>query len=174
MKRTAIAVMILFASLQLAVAAPAQGKEFSSKEGGFSVMTPVALEEASQEIDTAIGKIKIVMYGGQIGDASFQIGYNDYPKGFVTADNTAALLDGAVQGMVSNIGATLVSQKGVTLKGYPGKELVATLKIEDMDAQVKARIFIVGSRLYQVVVVAASGAVTPETVDAFLQSLKLL
>ena len=174
MKRTALAVMLLFSALQLLTAAPAKVKEFTSKEGGFSVMTPVDFEEASQDVETAVGTIKVVMFGGQIGDAMFQIGYNDYPKGAVTADNTAALLDGAVQGMVTNIGATLVSQKGVTLKGYPGKELVATVKIDDMDAGLKARIFIVGSRLYQIIVVAVAGAVTPETVDAFLQSLKLL
>lgn len=174
MKQTALSALLALLILQLSPAAPVSVKEFTSKEGGFSVMTPVVMEEASQEIDTAIGKIKIVMYGGELEGAAFQVGYNDYPEGFVTDDNSADLLDGAREGMVSNIGGTLVSEKKLTLKGFPGREIVATVMIEEMEATVKARVFIAGSRLYQIIVVAPQDGADAQRIDAFLQSLKLL
>jgi hypothetical protein len=177
MKKTILSSLLAFSILQLAVAAPAV-KEFTSKEGGFSVMTPVAMEEASQDVDTQIGKIRIVMYGGELDGAAFQVGFNDYPKGFVTPDNTTQLLDGAREGMVNNIGGTLVSEQKVFLKGYAGREIVATVVLDETtgEAIVKARIYMVGSRLYQIVVVspAGEGAVSAESIDAFLKSFKLL
>lgn len=168
---TWILAMIVLVSIACKASAP---EEFSDQNGKFSVMTPVSLKETVQAVDTAVGSVDIHLFIGEKGNSAYMVGYSDYPAEIIEQSDPAAMLDGARDGAVSNISGTLISETAITLDGNPGRELVITAKVDDSDADVKARIYMVGNRLYQVLVIGVKGEVTPEDADAFLQSFKLL
>ena len=149
-------------------------QEFINQEGNFSIMSPLTLEESSQTVDTAAGPIEIHFFMADDGNSAYMVGYSDYPAEIVELSDPNEMLDGAAQGATANINGTLVSQNNISLDGHPGRELVLTATLEDVDATAKARIYLVGNRLYQVLALGAEGDISPEDMDAFLQSFKLL
>src|SRR5438093_1125700 len=64
-------------------------KEFTSKEGKFSILMPGEPERKT----TKIFNIDLVMYGIDVRNGAYAVGYADFPPG------TPLSLDGAVQGI---------------------------------------------------------------------------
>ncbi len=153
----------------------ASSKEFRSQEGKFSVMAPLSLEEGDQTVSTQIGQIVAHLFVGEATDIAYVVSYADYPEEFVTQSNSDLMLDGASNGAVSNVNGKLVIQNVISLQNYPGREIVADVKSPDgTDGTMKGRLYLVGNRLYQVIVIATKGKVEVTKIDSFLNSFKLL
>lgn len=166
--------LVLIVLLLTACGSKSEPTEFINEEGNFSVMSPFSLEESSQTVDTAAGPIEIHFFMADDGNSAFMVGYSDYPAEIVDINDPNDMLDGAAEGATANINGTLVSQNNITLDGYPGRELALEGTFDNFNASAKARIYLVGNRLYQVLVISSEGNITTEDMDAFLQSFKLL
>jgi hypothetical protein len=79
------------------------------------------------------------------------------------------VLDGAQQGAIDNVKAHLVSGKRITLGAYPGREFEA----ENDTLHFSARIYLVGTTLYQVLIAAPLGPPYAGT-TRFLDSFQLI
>ena len=181
MKKTAILSIasLLLLALWMAGCSPApkpKPKEFRSEAGRFSVMTPVALTERTLSVDTAAaGKSTYYVFQGKQGDKEYAVSYGDIPEGIVQKSDLQTLLDGARNGMVSNINGKLIFETKIALEGNPGRQLVIDVMGKNgQEMTVKARIFLVGNRLYQIMWVAPKGKASILDLDAFLQSFRLL
>lgn len=150
-------------------------KEFKSEPGRFSVMTPVTLEESTNNLKTEAGEVKLHLFAGQLDDIAYVIGYSDYPPENAPPGYAEKMLNGARNGAVGNTHGRLLSETQISLADYPGRELVIETSGEDRPpAIIKGRMFMVKNRLYQVTVVAPRGKAGDKIIDDFLQSFKLL
>jgi hypothetical protein len=144
--------------------------EFKSETGGFSITTPYALKETTQSVDTEAGKIEIHMFSAEQGQQAWMVGYSDYPPEIVEASDAEGLLGASRDGAVSNVNGELVSDAPVSLNEHPGREFTASAQ----GLSLRARIFLVENRLYQIMAVVPKGQENSEEVDRFLQSFQLI
>ena len=91
---------------------------------------PDTPEKTVQKVDTAVGTLDMhmVMYAPESGDdnAVYSIIRSDYPEEqFKDADDeyNSNVLDGAVNGAVSNVQGTLIFDKKVNFNGFPSRNI---------------------------------------------------
>lgn len=147
---------------------------FSSEAGEFSISTPAPFEETQQSVDTPVGTVEIVTFTAETEQSAYVVAYTDYPPEIVEQSNPQELLDSSRDGAVTNIGGTLVREKEIDLKGNPGRSLLINANTDEGDAtMVRSDIYLVGNRLYQVLVVAPEPIMREGSADRFLQSFNL-
>jgi hypothetical protein len=145
---------------------PAGWINYSSTAGRFSVHLPGQPKAQEQPVDTAAGKLTNHVLMVQKGSAAFAISYADYPQDVA---NPQEVLDNVRQGAINGIKGTLISGKNIMHKGYPGREFRATVQ----GGVYTSRIFLVHSRLYQMVVAVPTAQSNTADVNRFLTSFDL-
>lgn len=175
MKKMLAVSLIVVVALFLGACSAPEPTEFTSDAGAFSVMTPATLEEQTQSVPTAAGDIETHMFTGEVGGTAYMVAYSDYPEQVLAQVDAQTLLEGARDGAIQNSSANLVSEEAITLGEYPGIEVVADVKSDKgEEGTLKSHIYLVGNRLYQVMVMGSKGSLDMTKVDAFLDSFKLV
>lgn len=144
-------------------------KEFSPPGGNLKVLLPGTPKNESQDHQG----MKVNSWSASVGKGQYTVGFVELPipKG---EDETKIQnrLDGAVQGMVGNVRAELVDSKKISLQNkYPGREVVANLP--EGKGVIHARLYLVGTRLYQTMAVGTKTWVAGADTNKFLNSLKI-
>jgi len=143
-------------------------KEFKSPAGGFKVLMPGNPKEQTQ--NTAAGQFK--MYSVEERNGAYMAGFADTPIPPNEPEaKTQIRLDGARDGAVGNIKGTLVREAKIQLSGNPGREIEANLP--QNKGIVRARFYIVGSRMYQIMVVGTKSFAGSSDATKFLDSFAL-
>ena len=173
--RTVIVCLLIVFIKTAALGQPQADKweKFSSPEGKFNILTPSKPKLDVKDVESAQGTLKLYFYGASGTAGFFAASYGDYTLEAKTADEKATVLDGVRNGINKGINGKLVSERKISLYGYPGREIVIDAKLQDTDVIFKWRIFLMGKRLYQIGVgtdVRNSGS--PD-VDKFLLSFDL-
>lgn len=156
----------------LACAASAQNhawKEYSYAGDGFAVTAPAEPALTRQDQATAVGKVEVHDYSIDLGnDTGVMITVAEIPG----ADKTPPknLLQGAKNGALKAVKATLSSEKEITFAGGPGLEIEAATDAYRM----RFRIFVVKSRLLTLMAIAPLSASIPADSTRIFDSLKLL
>jgi hypothetical protein len=102
-------------------------------------------------------------FGAQVGDFCWMVTYNDFP---LAPPDPQRTMSEVVKGVVG----TTLSDKVLPGK-EPGREALFRLA---SSVYMRARYFVVGRRLYQVIVGGPENAVKSPDVDQFLDSFSLL
>jgi hypothetical protein len=175
-QRVIILISLLLAFNLSACNRAPQPREFKSEAGRFSVMTPAPLEEMVLPLETQGDKIDLHIFSGQLGDTGYFVSYWDYPPGLVHPDRLEEMLDASRDGSVAKVSGKLIREGKLTLMGNPGRELVIETGSQTGPEirRLQGRLFIVGNRMYQIMVVAPKDQKSRPEPGAFLQSLKLL
>jgi hypothetical protein len=153
------------------LARPADPERFESKDWKFSAQFP----DKPKEVDQSAVGVKFKMFMTESKNGAAMIGVADVPiPANETADMIQARLDGARDGAIKNVGGQLLSSKAITLgkKKYPGREFSAKAT-KPVEGLLRARIYLVGTRLYQVVVMGTKEYATSKETDAFLDSFQV-
>jgi hypothetical protein len=144
-------------------------REFTSAEGRFKVLIPGTPRPQNQNAAGMVLKaFAVEQWGGAyiVAFADVAIGANE------PAWQTEQRLNGSRDGALRNVNATLVREGKVTLQGkYLGREMEANLP--NQKGVIRARFYIVGSRMYQMMVVGTPAFTRSATADRFLDSLTL-
>lgn len=151
----------------------ADWKTFESTEGKFSILFLKDPEEQTESVPTVIGTLETKFYMVETKDMAFSVNFVDYPAEIIQSGDVKMMLDGGVQGAVSNVDGTLLEQKDISLDGHPGREMRAEAKLEGDDVIFKARIYLVENRLYMIQVVSLKSKASSADVDKFLDSFQL-
>lgn len=154
--------------------------EFDSKEWKFKAKFPGKPEVKSQAapIPGTGTQVTMNMFSVTERNGAMMVGVADMPipEG-ETAAQTETRLDGARDGAVKNIDATLQTSNPIKLGGkYPGREFTAKLPPPPKgppEGLVKARIYLVGKRLYQTMVIGTTAFVIEPRSTEFLDSFQL-
>ncbi|VTU01773.1 Uncharacterized protein OS=Crinalium epipsammum PCC 9333 GN=Cri9333_3190 PE=4 SV=1 [Gemmataceae bacterium] len=152
---------------------------FDSKEWKFTAKFPGKPEVKSQSAPVPGGpQVTMHMFSVTERNGAMMIGVADMP--IPEGEGAAKIeerLDGARDGAVANIGATLQTSSPVKLQGkYPGREFTAKLPPPPKgppEGLVKARIYLVGKRLYQTMVIGTTAFVIEARSTEFLDSFQV-
>jgi hypothetical protein len=140
-------------------------KTYSYPADGFSATFPSEPELQKKNVPTEKGSFELRAYLAQDGQAAVFVGVCDY--GSAISDRTPdQVLDGAQQGALDNVNAHLLTGKKITFGVYPGREFEA----ENDSMHFSARIYLVGTTLYQTLVASPLGkpyAFTARFLDSF-------
>jgi hypothetical protein len=137
---------------------------------GFTVMFPGDPQPERGEVAIRGGKVQTVAW--KINDPNgvlYSISTADYPEKVVASKSVAAFLDEIKIGIVNQIKGTLKAEEDITLQGYPGKALT----VSSDAGEVRARNFLVGPRLYTLLVLYNPSIGAPQA-EPFLTSLELI
>ena len=163
------ALAVVAGALCLGGCAKAPPKEFVSAEGKFKVRVRGTLKDQSQ---IAAGT-NLKLFGLEERAGAYMVGYADLPIPDGESDaQTRTRLDNSQDGMVRAMKATLSGSSAATLDGkHPGRDVRAD--VPDGQRVVHARVYLVGRRLYQIMVVGAKSWVDSAEATQFLDSLTL-
>jgi hypothetical protein len=151
-------------------------KEFISEEGHFSVLLPGVPKQLAREIDSPFGKSQ-GHYFNLFTFADFGFSYTQFPINVEIPGAAEKLFDRVRGSVLAALGGRLLEEKEISLDGHPGRFIKAELAGGDI---YRHKVFIVGSRSYQVVFVSRDKGVPPAALNyhesaakKFLDSLKL-
>jgi hypothetical protein len=143
-------------------------KPYPYPADGFSASFPSQPKVQKQDILTDAGKFEMRTYDSEEGSAEFIAAVCDYGQ-TAQGKDPETLIANAEKGAVNNLKAHLVSERSVPLGTNKGVEFEA-----DSDtAHLRARIYLAGSVLYQMIVASPLNA-PPDDTSRFLESFQLL
>jgi hypothetical protein len=143
----------------------AQGDEWikvAPVGGGFSVMMPAKPEEEKRPGDD----LTVNLFSATTDNALYTVAYGDYAPSvrFNVDDELAANRDNFLKG----VGASLKTTKPLTTDGRKGVEFTG----ENAQASFKSRVFIFGTRFYQIAVAVLRGKDDAENSNKFFASFE--
>lgn len=153
-------------------------QEFISEDGGFAVLMPAEPVEETQPASLA-GSAEHHMVMARYGaSAAFGVAYTELPEDVASVEPQAIqdILDLGRDGALASIGGTLVTEQTISLEGFDGRHIEFTLPEDRFPGGGTGvlRVYLVGSRAYQVLALGASGQLDGEDVARFLESFRLL
>ena len=147
--------------------------EYGSDPYGFSVMTPKSFDLSRDTSETEAGDVGLVTFLAELETASYGVVYGEFTQDFINQADPDILLKGGAKGFLEKLSGTLTAERQITLDGHTGLEIVMTGMSQGLDLFGKARFYLAGTRLYQVIVIAAKGKEDLPAIDHFLDSFKL-
>jgi len=146
---------------------------FTSKEGKFSVSLPTKPVKQTQKARSDIGELQVHLFIVDQKERGFIASYTDYPNGSVTDQTRQKVLDACRDGNVKGVKGKLASEKKITLgeKKHEGRELL--IELPGGKATYRARIFLVGDRLYQVIAIGPDDFARSQAVTDYLDSFQV-
>ncbi len=155
-------------------------KEFESAEGGFAVAFPGKPGLIIHTVEALSGPLANHVHGLEIGVAVFAVTYTDMPFPVPAGDKAAInrAFDAGNARALSGAGGRLISEEPISLEGYTGRAVFYS----DRDgALTHNRSYIVGNRLYQLMVLSDDYRQSPAEdrrffkglIDRFFASFKL-
>ena len=148
-------------------------KERRSNEAGFAVSTPGEMTRRSEVLTTAAGPLQSVsyVYAARDGKTSYGVDYADYPANVVRSNGPERVLDAAADALVTKVRGRQLTRGGLAIERNPGREMTVAVPGSGF---VRARIFLVGQRQYQVVAVTPDERTGVKDAERFLNSFKLV
>lgn len=171
MRHTVFGLLISLLMTTVAADAQAQMKEFVSAEGHFRVLMPGTPAVETHSVTFADSNASATMYMTSVDlgdDVTYAVMYYDYPPG-VAFGTPQQILAKARDTSVS--GKTLVSDKPIHLGRVPGRAYKVTLSDGNV---MEARIYLVGQRLYDMVVGATPALIDGLDRKTFFDSFKIV
>lgn len=146
--------------------------DFQSEEGGFSIALPGKPAHETTEVGNAKEKQHQFTVGAEQG--AYIVSYQDNPNltGSTPKQMTAALESGRDR-LLEVFSGKLLDSKEVQLdKSHPGLDFRVT--IPQAKGEARCRFYMVGTRLYQILIVGTPEFTKSEQATAVIESFKLL
>jgi hypothetical protein len=142
-------------------------KEFSSREGQFSLLMPGIPVEGMDMINTSAGAVSGYTFSVEQEEFKYVVGYADYPENVCQENYSDHILNSVRQGMKG----TLLNERTLSLDKHPGRQLIA----ESSDGYItQIRVFLVENRLYQLAMITKMEQVSSREIQKFFDSFQLL
>lgn len=158
-------------------------REYRSPDG-FAVMLPGRPQTVSREVILPDGPLQMSMTSTGIGATLFAVGAASLPPG-LSAEPSARqrTIEHLRDALVRNVNGNITQSSAAALS-VPASDSRRVLAAEAIEAagrdpggravQLAARLFIVDDRVFQVVALGASGEISPDTLDTFFTSFRLI
>jgi len=169
------ALIIFFAEI-LSLYANDSARAFTCSEGGFSIWMPG--DPVLRDVDhkSMVGNVMEKSYTLITDSENYASSYTTLPKiAFSFLDN-AALIKRAKKGFLKAYGAREVSFQKIILGGMEGGELAFQISSDNKETTTngKARFYLVGNRMYVMMVTANGSPAGNALMDRYLNSFKII
>ena len=144
--------------------------KYEPSGGNYSIQMPTGkVLESTSEIAIPGGKTTLTMATVEVGkDVAFMVMYNEYPPE-VSKVKPEDILKGCANGLKTKE-RSVVSEKDISISvgdaKYPGKEM----QVSKGATYLNARMYLVGNRLYQIMVIGPKDVVNNAETTAYLDS----
>lgn len=167
--RKAFPLLLLLSASAMVVSAQTQDwSKFTSPEGGFSIQVPAApVRETKTHTDAKVGEFTTNLYIARADREIYVFGWVDYAPTFKF--DVRGELEANRDKFLAGIKAKLLDTTTVTLGKHQGIEFTAELP----NAAIKSRVYVVGRRPYQLIVITPAGRDATQNVTRFLTSFEL-
>ena len=171
MTRFGSALLVTLVPLALA-AQDTKPELFVSKDGKFSVALPGKPAEKKSKAKVGDGEADLHLFTVSHKGSAFIVTYSDYPKDKIGADREKFVAD-RVEANVAGLKGKVLSNEKLTLgkDKHPGRE--ARVELGEKKQLYRARVYLVGTRVYQVVVLGPDEFVKGKEVDDYFASFKV-
>ena len=130
---------------------PRNWKEFSSSEGGFSVLLPTNPLKEEKQIVSMIGTVTLVMLVART-NAEYGVGYADYDPEIEGTELLTPFLNSVRDSGVQGISGQLLDETEISYEGHPGRfyrvEFAGGYLINMKILVVKNRLYLVTATTY--------------------------
>jgi hypothetical protein len=148
---------------------------FVSPKGRFRIRFPGVPRESDQKVNTTSGPLVIHTTSHSASDGSeYVVAYFDLAAKPDQMPAATTVLEGALSGMVSSGGWKVTSKKAIKIDEYPGLDVTGDVRTPGGAALGRTRIYLVGSRLYQVVLIGPKSKSRSNDFAKALESFELL
>lgn len=152
-------------------------EDYKSEELAFIAEFPGTPQKTVQQLQTAVGELDMHMVSYSTSNTNDNAFYgiirSDYPKeefSDMSEEKIKSILDGAVNGAVSNVNGTLESDENVTLNGYPGRKI----KIKASGMEMFMNAYLVDNVMYIAQVIGMEGSVNTKNLNKFLEAFDII
>ncbi len=150
--------------------------EFLSVDGGFKVLSPVALRERADTVPTALGNLVYHSFHCKEGAGMvYMVSYCDYPEYSIHEDSVELLKEffqATMEQAAQSVEGEIVYQEDRLVLGYPGQ--VWRINSPKSKSVIRTRAFVAGNRYYAVQTVMMKGESLNPSSERFLDSFRLL
>jgi hypothetical protein len=162
------AVAAVSLALPAAVSAQPDWKEYTWKAGGCSVLLPGAPTEQTRQVG---GGQTVHLLSAEVGKVAYVLSYAETPKlAKATAEDIEKAFAHARDQAVTQFKGKVIGEAERKLNGHPGREIL----IEAPGLGVyRVRLYLVGPRLYQVIVLGPREVALGKESDRYLDSFRL-
>ncbi len=179
LSRDSIRNLALLASVLLMPGCGGASKlEFHTNEpGNFRVLAAGTPTQSNQNIASPAGQLSVTSVESIDSDQIRRlVVYTDLPASIVQSSNPGALLEGGIRGIRGKPEWTIERLGETTLDSHPGREVHFAVNSASLPEKGSgaARIFLVGNRLYQAIIVGPASKLTEEELEHFVKSFELL
>jgi len=153
-KVSAVLLVLMTAALPFALQAQTDWIKYNSPEGRYSVLLPGEPKLSTQEAAASTGeKFTQYMAASEDSMAVYMVGYFD-----VAPDKTFSF-EKARDGFIAAVKGTLLSEKVISLAGYPGREAnVSANGGSGAEYLIQVRFYQVEKRIYVIQFIVAKSA----------------
>ncbi len=161
------AVLLLF-TLGITAQEP---KKFQSKDGNFAATFP-GMPTSSKNKS---GMVELNVTAVEKGGAAYMVIFTDLPKDSAKLAKATDILEGGEKGLVDNFKAKVTQSKSVEFgpQKFPAREILADVKGDKADLQLRLTMILVEGRLYQVLLLGPKAVVSGKDGDAFFASFEI-
>jgi len=149
-------------------------RELHFDDGGFTVLFPQKPGQAERRLNTPMGTATMKMYSVRVDETVLGAGFADFAQPL-----DALALELMRDALVKSLGGKLASDKPVRSagnNGIAGREVIITATLgqgeKSAPGEMRARLYVRGTRYYQVLLVGRKGAFETGDADMFLNSFK--
>ncbi|MBP6507434.1 MAG: hypothetical protein KA257_07700 [Opitutaceae bacterium] len=148
-------------------------RTFTPPDGDFSISAPGQLTDTYDQIQTALGAIPRHRYTVSIGSTYYGVERHNYPKGSLSLLDVTEALDLLRDDAIKAIpGGRLADESLARLGDKTGRDL--RIEFGGGKTIVRSRMFVVGDRVYAIIVVAARRHESDTAIEQFIASFRLL
>lgn len=149
-------------------------EKFSSPEGRFTLLMPTKPTASSRDVENEAGKLTLYAYVAGNSVAFFGGSFADLSRGARDVAHAEEVLDGVRDGVLVGTEGKLIAEKKISVKGHPGREFTASVRVNEIDTIYAWRIYLVDRRLYQLAVGTLVKDSNHPDVAKFLTSFELI
>lgn len=150
-------------------------KLHTDKGGQFAILFPGAPKKQEQDTDSPLGKLTVhTLMVEPNPKIAFLVSYNDYPA-IIKDDEPQDVLGRVRDGNNQFLKGKLVVDRKISLgkEKHAGREIEFVFPFMGMDMTYRANIFLVDSRLFQIVMIGSKEETHTEAADDYFRSFKL-
>jgi hypothetical protein len=146
---------------------------YVSQQGKFRFLFPGKPEVFDQKAGDRV--VHTLVHVDSMG-TEYAVTYTDLEPATVRGKDPDLLLEGGLQGMAKAGGWTVSSKKAIKLGEYHGVDVTGEVKIPGAPGVGvgRTRMYIVGDRLYQSIIIGMKSKVSPDGFSKYIDSFELL
>ena len=144
--------------VSMATVCSAGVETFTSEDGRFTIKFGDKPTASQQVVRLPTGNMTMHIFSAEFPQqtGAMVVSYSDYPPQVLAAKNADQMLDDSVNGTIQGMKATLVKSDRITQAEAPGRSFSWTAPGPKGPMKGQGRVFLVGPRLYQVLVIGTT------------------